>query len=175
VAHALQLELVAPEDDLLVTSAPEWLRREVWGCELGDLQARRFPLFVKPLAPKLFPAAVYASWHALRRQTEGLLATTQVLASEPVSLDCEVRCLVLDGQVLSCSVYEGVGPVREARQFAQSFAEHHEAGPTYALDVGSIPGRGWAVIEANAIWGSGLNGCDPEAMADCVSAATRVH
>jgi len=30
------------------------------------------------------------------------------------------------------------------------------------LDVGVITGRGWAVIEQNSAWGSGIYGCDPE-------------
>ena len=30
------------------------------------------------------------------------------------------------------------------------------------IDVGTIAGRGWAVVEQNAAWGSGLYGCDPE-------------
>ena len=29
------------------------------------------------------------------------------------------------------------------------------------LDVGVIAGRGWAVVEQNAAWGSGIYGCDP--------------
>ena len=33
--------------------------------------------------------------------------------------------------------------------------------PAVALDVGVIPGRGWAVVEPNAAWGSGIYGCDP--------------
>lgn len=32
------------------------------------------------------------------------------------------------------------------------------------LDVGVIEGRGWAVVEANAAWGSGIYGCDPAAI-----------
>ncbi len=28
------------------------------------------------------------------------------------------------------------------------------------LDVGVIDGRGWAAVELNAAWGSGLYGCD---------------
>lgn len=28
--------------------------------------------------------------------------------------------------------------------------------------MGRIDGRGWAVVEANAAWGAGLYGCDPE-------------
>jgi len=33
--------------------------------------------------------------------------------------------------------------------------------PAFVMDVGIIADRGWAVIEANAAWGSGLYGCDP--------------
>jgi hypothetical protein len=32
------------------------------------------------------------------------------------------------------------------------------------LDVGLIAGKGWAVVEANAAWGSGIYGCDPAAV-----------
>jgi hypothetical protein len=28
------------------------------------------------------------------------------------------------------------------------------------VDVGRVAGRGWAVVEANPAWGSGLYGCD---------------
>lgn len=30
------------------------------------------------------------------------------------------------------------------------------------IDVGRIAGRGWAIVEQNGAWGSGLYGCDPE-------------
>jgi len=29
------------------------------------------------------------------------------------------------------------------------------------VDVGTIRGRGWAIIEQNAPWGAGIYGCDP--------------
>jgi hypothetical protein len=32
---------------------------------------------------------------------------------------------------------------------------------TAVLDVGIIADRGWAVVEQNAAWGSGIYGCDP--------------
>jgi hypothetical protein len=31
------------------------------------------------------------------------------------------------------------------------------------IDVGRIPGKGWAIIETNPAWASGLYGCDPVA------------
>lgn len=172
VAGALALELVSPPDDLLLTPGSEWLQREVSGSTLEMLLQADFPLFVKPLAPKLFPAVVYPSRKALARDTRGLIGSTPVLVTEPVQWECEVRCLVLEGRVLSCSVYEGEGSPGEARQFARTFAEHHDVACTYVLDVGRVRGRGWGVLEANPVWGAGLNGCDPDAMADCVAAAT---
>jgi hypothetical protein len=44
---------------------------------------------------------------------------------------------------------------------------------TCVLDAGFIPGRGWALIEANATWGAGLNGCDAAAAAECLEWATQ--
>lgn len=41
-----------------------------------------------------------------------------------------------------------------------------------ALDVGVIPGRGWAVVEANAAWGSGLYGADPHEALGVIRHAT---
>jgi hypothetical protein len=32
------------------------------------------------------------------------------------------------------------------------------------VDVGVIPGRGWAAVELNACWASGVYGCDPAAV-----------
>jgi hypothetical protein len=46
---------------------------------------------------------------------------------------------------------------------------------TCVVDIGYIAQRGWAIIEANAVWGAGLNGCDPLAAAMCIAEATSVE
>ena len=33
--------------------------------------------------------------------------------------------------------------------------------PAFALDVGIIRDRGWAVVECNECWASGIYACDP--------------
>lgn len=39
---------------------------------------------------------------------------------------------------------------------------HTQAEPVPSvIDVGRIPGKGWAIIETNQAWASGLYGCDP--------------
>jgi ATP-grasp domain, R2K clade family 2 len=40
------------------------------------------------------------------------------------------------------------------------------------IDVGIIRGRGWAVVEQNAAWGSGLYGCDPLKVLEVLRSAT---
>jgi hypothetical protein len=42
------------------------------------------------------------------------------------------------------------------------------------LDVGLLDRGGWVLIEANAAWGSGLNGCDAAAVLPCIEAASRL-
>ena len=39
------------------------------------------------------------------------------------------------------------------------------------IDVGLTRDRGWLVMEANAAWGAGLNGCDAVAAARCIARA----
>ncbi len=179
-ARALHLELVSPADDFLMHVPPSLLLRSVELITLGELFGHKFPLFLKPVPPKLFPARVYSSLADLARTTEGLLPETQLLVEEPIAFSCEARCLVLDKTILSASVYEGKGDADEAATFAlecvTEIAELDQTliPSTLVLDVGIIKGKGWAIIEPNAIWAAGLNGCDPAAMAECVLAATQL-
>ena len=45
--------------------------------------------------------------------------------------------------------------------------------PAVVVDVGRIAGRGWAVVEANAAWGAGIYGCEPEQVLAVLRRATR--
>jgi hypothetical protein len=51
----------------------------------------------------------------------------------------------------------------EAIRFAYSLLESSdvEVPPAFVLDVGLIDGRGWAVVEANECFASGIYHCDP--------------
>ena len=50
-----------------------------------------------------------------------------------------------------------------ARGFAETVvrAANVECPPAFVLDVGYIKGQGWAVVEANECWASGIYYCDP--------------
>jgi hypothetical protein len=45
--------------------------------------------------------------------------------------------------------------------------------PAFVLDVGTIAGRGWAVVEMNPVWCSSLLGCDLAAVLPALRRACR--
>lgn len=151
----------------------EFRRRWVRLTTLGEAKAGCGPAFVKPPNDKCFPARVYANPTEL---PQGFPAETPVLVAEVVEWEMEFRCFLLDRTVRTYSVYLRNGQLQSEQGFASTDAEDTEmlrfvAGvladtrvelPRAAvLDVGVLRGRGWAVVEQNAAWGSGLYGCDP--------------
>jgi hypothetical protein len=169
----LNLSLVSPPDDLLLRLESKWLNRSVRGERLADMSSATYPLFAKSAAPKLFRAAVYSSWQELQKETKGLEPSTAILVSEVVELDAEVRGFILDGRVLTHALYGGDADIERAGRMLSNIASEVELPKTCVIDLGHIVGRGWGIVEANASWGAGLNGCNPEAAAHCIAAATR--
>ena len=43
---------------------------------------------------------------------------------------------------------------------------------SYVLDIGYNKANGWFIIEFNASWGAGLNGCQAEKVIECIRTAT---
>lgn len=174
LAQLLGLELVSPRDDLLIGADRRLTRRAIRGITLDETLRGPFPLFVKPLVPKQFRARVWRAADELRAECAGLAPDTAVITSEVVEIRAEARAWILDGQVLSCAVYEGVGNRDDASSFI--------AGAVTGLDLPSIcvidaafVDAGWCILEANAAWGAGLNGCEATAAARCIDGATRLH
>jgi hypothetical protein len=81
---------------------------------------------------------------------------------------------VAEQQLLDCQVYEGTAETRGAEDFVRSFLKETVLPVTCVIDVGFIPERGWAVVEANASWGSGLNGCNAASVLPAIALATTV-
>lgn len=167
----LHLELVSPPDDLLLSVPPDMLRRAVSVLSLAELDKIPFPAFIKSAAPKLFRSAIYYSAAAFQAETAGMAGSTLVLVSQVVSFLAEARAFVLDGAVLDCAVYEGEATVAAARAFAEQLAGQLQLPRAVVVDVG-LTEQGWAVIEFNAAWGAGLNGCSAAAVVPCVAAAS---
>ncbi len=168
----LNLDLIDPPNDLIFSVAAAGLRRVLTRQTLGGAPTLTYPVFVKPLAPKAFRARVYASPEELAAECRGLSADSAILVSEIVEFVAEARCFVMDGRVLDCSVYEGDADAEAAAAFAREVASALPGPRAYVLDVGLITARGWAVVEFNAAWGAGLNGCDPDRVLPAIAAAS---
>lgn len=84
---------------------------------------------------------------------------------------------MLDRQPKTVSVYLRNGELQRDNEFVATESELADATAfvqtvladdrvplprATVLDIGVIAGRGWAVVEQNAAWGSGIYGCDPE-------------
>lgn len=72
----------------------------------------------------------------------------------------------------------------EARVFAAEFLASNEIRfpPAFVLDIGIIEARGWAVVESNECWASGIYNCEPAKVLSvltkaCISAfpRTKIH
>jgi hypothetical protein len=174
VAGPLGVALVEPPPDWLPTIPARYRHREVVLTTLAAARDLAVPRFVKPGADKCFAARVYDTGADLPL-LDAIPDDTPVLVAEPVCWDVEFRCFVLDRVVRTTSPYWRDGKSAEDAagdwtdpwtEAAEAFAAVVLADPAVALppavvvDVGVIAGRGWAVVEANAAWGSGIYGCD---------------
>jgi hypothetical protein len=168
----LGFDLCTPADDLILSLPPEALKRRIQKRRLEEAEHFQYPLFVKPVIPKLFAAHAYANLVQLRRECRGLGGDTAVLTSDTVSFVAEARTFILEGEVLDCALYEGDGNVQEAAAAATDFAHYPLLPRTLVLDVGLIKDKGWVVIELNAAWGAGLNGCQAQRIWPSIAAAS---
>jgi hypothetical protein len=168
----LGLMLCSPSDELLLLVPPRFLNRQISRRTLSEILSFKFPSFIKPVTPKQFRGAVYESSDALAAECKGLPPDAAVFVSEPVTFTAEVRTFVMDGIVLDEAIYEGKSEAIGAGEFVGALADTMALPRAVVVDVGLIKGRGWAVIEFNAAWGAGLNGCDADKVLPAIVAAS---
>jgi hypothetical protein len=188
VAESLQLALIEPNLSWVAEIPFDLRRRELRFADLNEARKQSRPAFIKPADDKCFPARVYQSGSELPAY-DALGESTPVLISEPVSWETEFRCFARDQLVATLSIYSHNGELAEAEDgtWPASASETKEAvdfandvlhdarvkfPPAGVMDVGRIKNRGWAVVEANACWGSGIYGCDPHQVLETLSRAS---
>jgi len=184
IAAQLNRRLLSPADDWLPSLPRVFTRRSIRLTTLGTLRSATTPQFVKPPNEKLFAARVFDTGEDLPRDFEDDLP---VLTAEPVYWTAEFRCFCLDQQVRTLSPYLRNGrhakltryaanadELRRATELATRVLTYPEADSPRAvvIDVGQLESGEWAVVEANSAWGSGIYGCDPDAVLDVVRQAT---
>jgi protein-tyrosine phosphatase len=181
-AARYRLALLEPPLDLLAR-LPAWLRlRDVEFAHFRDLSRLKQPTFVKPADPldRCFDAGVYSDVRDIRAPW-GIAPDTPVLVAEPVEWLAEFRCFVREGQVVATSPYLSFGkpfwrtwgqggekavPSKDALAVCGRLLASLSPAlpPAFVVDVGLVEGRGWAVVEFNPAWCSGLLGADPAAV-----------
>ena len=164
---------------LLAKLPLEFRQRAVEYGRFGDLGRLKGPTFVKPADAlnKTFDAGIYANAREIRT-SKRVKSSSPVLLAEPVEWSAEYRCFILEGEVAAWSPYISFG-----RPVWKPFAQGTLAGqtpqnvqlfcgrlfsrsgvsfpPAFVVDVGLIDERGWAVVEFNPAWCSGVLGADP--------------
>lgn len=175
LAQIYNKTLISPDDTLIARLEPAWVKRVITQATIGTLQAADFPLFIKPVIPKLFAAGIFPDLVYFRQSVGSLEETEEVLTSQIVKpIQAEVRAYVLEGEIKDMALYEGKADLAEGRDFLSSFlAAYKDHLPvTVVVDLGFNEVSGWFVLEFNASWGAGLNGCRAEKVIDCILAAT---
>ncbi len=173
LAEQFGLRLLEPAIDWLPRLPEQFRKRRVSLMKLREARALTEPAFMKPPNDKSFPARVYTGADL----PSGYDEDSPILVAEVVRWEVEFRCFVLDRRPETLSIYLRSGELQRDEGFAATPAELAEAErfvsdvladpsvdlPRAAvLDVGIIADRGWAVVEQNSAWGSGIYGCDPE-------------
>lgn len=172
LAEEFGVELFEPAIDWLPKLPAEYCRRRVELTTLGQARSMRERAFVKPPNDKSFPAKAYRP----EELPEEFPDDMPVLVAEIVAWEKEFRCFILDRRVRTFSIYSRNGELQREKEFAHTPDEERELleftcrfltdtrvelPRAAVVDFGAIRNRGWAVVEQNAAWGSGIYGCDP--------------
>lgn len=169
--------MIGCNSDWTIALPQDFLKRELRQKILEEALHIEAPHFVKHSVSKAFPAEVYTA-SRLAEATTTIPLGSLVHIGEVVEWTSEFRCFVADGEIATMSPYRCEGQlldsekrrvqvpeakVAQARDFATSVIEHPSVPipRAFVLDVGEIRERGWAVVECNECWASGIYYCDP--------------
>lgn len=172
MAEMLGLGLLEPTNSWLAELPSRYLLRQVRAMTHENLRSVRGRHFFKPANDKVFEAGIYeCGAHVPWRYID---PETPVLVSDVVDFESEMRCYVLDRQVLTAGIYagktadsisnDGVSGAREALiyeagcEWMKGLLSDPEVDIPSAvvIDIGLIEGLGWAAVEANQGYASGV-------------------
>jgi hypothetical protein len=177
ICNDLNLALFEPNYDWLPNLPYQYRLRTIELTSFQEVCNNLFPKFIKPVDEKWFPAKVYFSTKELKSDYSGS-DDLQILISEPVIFETEFRFFIANRKIYSFSPYIKNGQLakdnegnwicepnesQEATDFISKLLtdQRVDLPPAVVIDVGKIKDFGWAVVEANPIWASGLCGANP--------------
>jgi hypothetical protein len=180
VADQFGYILIEPPEDWLSRLPQKFSKRKIQYLPIAEARMLASPHFIKPPNDKEFPAAVFQNGAEIPSWSQSKM----VLVSEPVEWEKEFRCFILDKQLKTFSVYLRGKELQKDNGFISSDEEDDEVNSfvkqilqevnipkAVVMDVGVIKDKGWAVVELNAPWGSGIYGCDPKKVLEVVQAS----
>ena len=167
MADRCGLALLDPHDKFLELIGEEFTKRDIKCCKVRNLYRGPDPFkdgkkFIKPANDKVFQRGVY---HKVQDVPINYVDDScPIIISEVVDFQCEYRLYCGNGKVITSSsyIYIGDGDEEADNQEAIDFGEQVLANSScllpsvVVLDVGKISDRGWAVIEANQLYASGI-------------------
>jgi hypothetical protein len=172
VAEQCNLTLTKPDDNWLSKISEEFTKRKIVYGRLKDF-VHEENIFIKCSDFKSFKAGVFDKITDIKG-FETLDPEIMVFTSEVVEWELEVRCFVFNNEIRTYSSYWrndsfDTNELSEKEKkylftFFESFIQKYSSTLPIAivLDFGIIKGKGWALIEANPAWCSGLYACDAE-------------
>ena len=173
IARDFGISLKEPPNDWMPNLSYNLRQRNIYLMTLGEARKITIPRFVKPPNDKSFKASV-----CLGRDLPLGDDQEPVLVADPVKWLREFRCFVLDGKIQTTSRYFQAGELlftppsdEEMEKIEGVVSKLDLPSKAIVVDVGEIEGRGWAVVELNAAWGSGIYRCNPHAVLDVMRAA----
>jgi len=175
LAQIYHVELLSPDDKLIARLEHKWTKRNVVLKQIGQLVENDFPIFIKPVIPKIFTAGIFNAMSDLTAVITGLPDAEEILISSIVTdIQAEARSFVKDGVVKDIAFYEGAADLESGRNFVVKFmAENKNELPNVVVvDIAFSENTGWFILEFNACWGAGLNGCEAKKVIDCIVGAT---
>jgi hypothetical protein len=175
LAHIYNVSLLSPDDTLIARLENNWVKRSIRAIQLKDLRTTDFPVFIKPVIPKLFLAGVFDKPADFNTVTQGLQDTEAILVADIIQdIRAEARGYIRNGVIMDIALYEGSADIVTGRRFLTDFiAAYQTALPAVAVvDIAFSEQSGWFILEFNACWGAGLNNCEADKVIDCIIAAT---
>jgi hypothetical protein len=174
LAQVTGVKLVEPKDKLISKLDMSWIKRSIDILSISDIDESLFPTFIKPVKPKTFTSKIYKNLDPFLQEVKGIDKSEEVIKSEIITIESETRAFILNNEILDIATYEGDADLTEAKVFLNNFLRHHTINlpVTYVIDLGYNKTNGWFLIEFNASWGAGLNGCNPDKIINAIRAAT---
>lgn len=174
MAERLGLGLLEPPSNWLGNLPAKYLGRELWCGTIADLGRVNERRFIKPANDKTFERAVFEKGSDV--PTKWIDPECPIIVSEVVAFDWEVRLHVLDRKVVTAADYLMIGEdsdraIAEAKEWVQDLLSDPalDLPSAVVLDVGHMEERSVGVVEANAVYASGMyNEADRDAVLDLV-------